>query len=99
MSDDAELEHLRDNLSAGSRLSGVSGLWVRTDEGDDVVVLMRGHRRIGRPRSFVRYGERLGQGLLGTLPGDLHLGRDGPKAVPRRDRLEFLERHLGQPIS
>ncbi len=59
---EGKILNLRDNLSGGSRLSGISGLWVRTDEGDDVVVLMRGRRRIGRPRSFVRYGERLGQG-------------------------------------
>jgi phosphatidylserine decarboxylase len=54
--------NLRDNLRAGSRLLGIGGLWLRTDEGDDVVVLMRGHSRFVRPRSFVGYGERLGQG-------------------------------------
>ncbi|MFK7887797.1 MAG: phosphatidylserine decarboxylase [Gammaproteobacteria bacterium] len=53
---------LRDNLAAGSRMTGGSGLWVRTDEGDDVVVLMVGVRQIAKPRSFVGYGERLGQG-------------------------------------
>ena len=53
---------LRDNIAAGSRMTGVSGLWVRTDEDDDVVVLMVGVRRIAKPRSFVDYGERLGQG-------------------------------------
>lgn len=53
---------LRDNLRAGSRLTGISGLWVRTDEGDDVVVLILGKRRIAQARSFVGYGERLGQG-------------------------------------
>ena len=54
--------NLRENLREGSRLLGVGGLWLRTDEGDDVVVLMRGHSRLVRPRSFVGYGERLGQG-------------------------------------
>jgi len=54
--------NLRDNISAGSRMTGVSGLWVRTDEDDDVVVLMIGSRRIAKPRSFCGYGERLGQG-------------------------------------
>lgn len=52
----------RDNLAAGSRLLGVSGLWLRSDEDDDVVLLFRSPRLIGAPRSFVRYGERLGQG-------------------------------------
>ncbi len=54
--------NLRDNAAEGSRLLGASGLWVRTDEGDDVVVLLRGPRFIGRPAAFVRYGERVGQG-------------------------------------
>lgn len=54
--------NLMDNLADGSRLSGVGGLWVRTDERDDVVVLMRGPTGWASPRSFVGYGERLGQG-------------------------------------
>ncbi len=53
--------NLKDNYSAGSRLLGVGGLWVRTDEGDDIVVLLDGPRWL-RPVSFVGYGERLGQG-------------------------------------
>lgn len=54
--------NLMDNLADGSRLLGVGGLWVRTDERDDVVVLMKGPRNWTRPVSFVGYGERLGQG-------------------------------------
>lgn len=54
--------NLMDNLAEGSRLLGVGGLWVRTDERDDVVVLMRGPTGWASPRSFVGYGERLGQG-------------------------------------
>jgi phosphatidylserine decarboxylase len=54
--------NLRDNLAAGSRLTGQSGLWVRTAAGDDVVLLMDGPRFLFRPVAFVRYGERLGQG-------------------------------------
>lgn len=54
--------NLRDNVSQGSRLLGASGLWVRTDEGDDVVLLLRGPKLLGRPASFIRYGERIGQG-------------------------------------
>lgn len=47
-----------------SRLTGrkTGGLWVRSEEQDDVVLLFPGrHGRFG-PRSFVRYGERVGQG-------------------------------------
>lgn len=53
--------NLQDNYSAGSRLLGVNGLWLRTDEKDDIVVLMKAPR-LFRPKSFVGYGERLGQG-------------------------------------
>jgi phosphatidylserine decarboxylase len=54
--------NLRDNMAAGSRLTGQSGLWVRSDSEDDVVFLLQGPHYFGRPVSFVRYGERLGQG-------------------------------------
>ncbi|NNF66863.1 MAG: hypothetical protein HKM98_05080, partial [Gammaproteobacteria bacterium] len=51
--------NLQDNYSAGSRLLGISGLWIRTDEDDDVVVLMKA-LPLFRPKSFIGYGERLG---------------------------------------
>lgn len=39
------------------------GLWVRTDEGLDVVLQFRGNRFFGvAPRAFLQYGERAGQG-------------------------------------
>ena len=39
-----------------------SGLWVRTDEGDDVILQFHGHRFGLAPSAFLRYGERVGQG-------------------------------------
>ena len=39
-----------------------SGLWVRTDENDDVVLQFYGHRFGAAPRAILRYGERVGQG-------------------------------------
>lgn len=39
-----------------------TGLWVQTDEGDNVVLQFRGHRFGLPPRAFLRYGERVGQG-------------------------------------
>jgi len=39
-----------------------SGLWIRTDEGDDVVLQFRGHRLGLVPKAFVGFGERVGQG-------------------------------------
>ena len=39
-----------------------NALWVRTDEGDDVVLQFGGYRLGLAPLSFIRFGERLGQG-------------------------------------
>jgi phosphatidylserine decarboxylase len=39
-----------------------NGLWVRTDEGDDVVLQFSGYRFGLAPLAFLRYGERVGQG-------------------------------------
>ncbi len=39
-----------------------SGLWVRSEEQDDVVVLFAGRHPRLAPKAFVRYGERVGQG-------------------------------------
>jgi phosphatidylserine decarboxylase len=38
------------------------GLWLQTDEGLDVALLFRGDRFGLVPRTFLRYGERVGQG-------------------------------------
>jgi phosphatidylserine decarboxylase len=38
------------------------GLWIQTDEGDDVLLRFHGHRFGLVPRAFSRYGERVGQG-------------------------------------
>jgi phosphatidylserine decarboxylase len=42
--------------------SEASGLWVRTDEDDDVILQFHGHRFGLAPRAFLGYGERVGQG-------------------------------------
>ena len=39
-----------------------NALWVETDEGDSVVLQFHGYRLGLAPRSFVRFGERVGQG-------------------------------------
>lgn len=39
-----------------------NALWIQTDEGDDVVLQFHGYRLGLAPRSFTRYGERVGQG-------------------------------------
>ncbi|MFK8051955.1 MAG: hypothetical protein AB8F65_03195 [Woeseiaceae bacterium] len=52
----------RDNDSEGSKMTGRGGLWLRTDEGDDVVVAFSGGHFFSVPMSFRRYGERVGHG-------------------------------------
>ncbi|NNF40638.1 MAG: phosphatidylserine decarboxylase [Woeseiaceae bacterium] len=39
-----------------------NAFWVQTDEGDNVVLQFQGYRFGLVPKSFVRYGERIGQG-------------------------------------
>ena len=39
-----------------------NALWIQTDEGDDVVLQFDGYRFSLAPHSFVRFGERVGQG-------------------------------------
>ena len=45
-----------------SEVPDTNGLWVRTDEGDDVVLQFSGHRFGIAPRAFFRFGDRVGQG-------------------------------------
>lgn len=55
-----------------------NAMWIRTDEGDDVVLQFYGHRFGLAPLSFVGFGERIGQGqrcayLRLTRIAELHL--------------------------
>lgn len=45
-----------------AKVAHAGGLWLRTDEGDDVVLQFRGKRFGLIPRAFLQYGERVGQG-------------------------------------
>lgn len=47
------------------------GVWLQTDEGDDVVMVMNRGRLRNEPRCYIRYGERVGQG---RRCGFVHLG-------------------------
>ncbi len=58
-----------------------NALWIQTDESHDVVLQFRGHRFGLAPRSFIRFGERVGQGqrcayLRLTRVAELHLPID-----------------------
>jgi len=56
------IHDVRDNAREIDPRGRTSGLWVTSEEEDDVVLLFPGrHERFG-PKAFVRYGERVGQG-------------------------------------
>ena len=56
---------IKDLRSVASERVGeyrTNALWVRTDEGDDVVLQFRGYRFGLAPKSFIGFGQRVGQG-------------------------------------
>lgn len=70
----------------GAAASGVGGLWLHTDEGEDVLLQFRGHRFGLVPDAIVGYGSRVGQGqrcayLRWTRFADVELPAAGRIAV------------------
>lgn len=68
------------------------GLWLRTDEGADVVLQFRGNRFGLVPRAFLQYGERVGQGercawLRLTRIAEVWLPADGRVLVEKGERV------------
>lgn len=59
---EGKIMDLRGDQPRSSGRREASGLWLRTDEDDDVVLQFHGHRFGLAPRAFLRYGERVGQG-------------------------------------
>lgn len=53
---------VREEANHASLTAAPSGLWVRSEEQDDVVLLFPGDGPGLAPKTFVRYGERVGQG-------------------------------------
>jgi phosphatidylserine decarboxylase len=60
------------------------GVWLQTDEGDDVVLVMMRGRLYTAPRCYIRIGERIGQG---KRCGFVHLGGQIDVYLPERSRL------------
>ena len=56
------IHDVRDQAPGAMPAKPVSGLWVRSEEQDDVVLLFPGRHPRFAPKAFVRYGERVGQG-------------------------------------
>ena len=59
---EGKIMDFRADSSRKSVPAGTTGLWVQTDESDDVVLKFHGHRFGLAPRAVLRYGERVGQG-------------------------------------
>lgn len=64
------------------------GVWLQTDEGDDVVMVMMRGRLHTAPRCYIRIGERIGQG---KRCGFVHLGGQVVVYLPERSRLAVAE--------
>lgn len=60
------------------------GLWLQTDEGDDVVMVMGQGRLHIAPRCDIRFGERIGQG---QRCGFIHLGGRIELFIPATSRV------------
>ena len=59
---EGKIMDFRAAVPASAAIGSASGLWVRTDEGDDVILQFHGHRFGFAPQAFLGYGERVGQG-------------------------------------
>lgn len=70
-----------------------NALWIQTDEGDDVVLQFSGYRFGLAPQSFVRFGERVGQGQRSAF---LRLTRFAEIHLPIESRIHVKE---GQVVS
>jgi phosphatidylserine decarboxylase len=59
------------------------GVWLRTNEGDDIVLVMNRGRLHSTPRCYVRIGDRVGQG---QRCGFIHLGGQVELYLPESTR-------------
>jgi len=59
---EGKIMDIRVSRKDGRAATSENGLWVQTDEGDDVVLHFNDHRFNVAPRAFLGYGERVGQG-------------------------------------
>lgn len=74
-----------------ARVEGESlphGVWLKTDEGDDLVVAMYRGPLHNSPRCYVRYGDRVGQG---QRCGFIHLGSMVETYLPTNCRVMVKE--------
>ena len=63
--------------------SAPHGVWLQTDEGDDVVLVMNRGRLHNAPRCYAQFGERIGQG---QRCGFIHMGAQVDLYLPMNSR-------------
>lgn len=59
---EGKIMDLRSDLPADATARNSRGLWVRTDENQDILLEFSGYRLGLAPRAFLGFGERVGQG-------------------------------------
>jgi phosphatidylserine decarboxylase len=64
------------------------GVWIQSDEGDDVVMVMTRGPLKNEPRCYVRFGDRIGQG---KRCGFVHLGGKVAIYLPEGSRIIVAE--------
>ncbi len=79
---EARVHEMRGSAEGGQRPHGV---WLKTDENDDLVVVMHRGPLRNAPRCYVRIGERVGQG---QRCGFIGLGGEVEVYVPENSRIE-----------
>ena len=102
---EGKIMDLSSGMPKGRPPLDANGLWVRTDEGDDVALQFRGHRFGLAPLAFLQYGQRVGQGqrcayLRLTRLAEVELQADarirvtaGQRVAAGRDVLAKLPHH------
>lgn len=89
--------------TGANRLLKFGGLWVRSDEQDDVVVVLNCLKFLWQPRSYVRYGERIGQGRRCALVrmahrAELYLPLNSRVLVKPGDRVKAGSRAVAELV-
>jgi len=90
---EGKIMDFRGAVPESAALGKISGLWVQTDEAEDVVLQFHGHRFGFAPLAFLGYGERVGQGQRCAY---LRLSRLAEVQLPINGRVLVTE---GQKVS
>jgi len=73
---------------SGDGSNQLHGVWLKTDEDDDLVVIMHRGPLHNLPRCYVRIGERVGQG---QRCGYIQMGGEVDVYLPANSRIEVAE--------